>query len=113
MTEEVNTEEKPTEKRKTWLDYKPEEWVNFIKIVGDEIVTPLKEGFLDLQKTKVRARRNIAYPVYGIISLIFIGVTILASQNIIDGQSVTFFAGTLVGYLLAYLGGFIGETKGT
>lgn len=28
-------------------------------------------------------------------------------MGIIDGQSVAFLAGTIVGYLLAYLGGYV------
>ena len=108
--EEAPKEVAPSQPPKTWLDYSPEKWVGFIKTIGDEVIKPLKELYIEHETTKVKERRNLAYPVYLVIALIFVGVVFLAYQGMIDGQSVTFFAGTLVGYLLSYLGGYIGTT---
>ena len=88
---------------KTLLDYSPKEWAEFVKEVGSQ--------WIELTKTKTKETRGLAYPVYIIIAVIFGGIAYLASQHLIDGQSVTFLAGTIIGYLLSYLGGYIKPEK--
>lgn len=92
-----NKEEKPSEK--TFLDYTPEQWAVLVKEVGNQ--------FKEYAVVKGTQRKSLAWPVYLIIAMVFLGVIGLATLDIIEGQSVAFLAGTIVGYLLTYLGGYI------
>jgi len=91
--------EAPKERPKTLLDYTPEQWANFAERVGNQIVKYME--------SKRKEIRSLAYPVYFIIALIFGVIGFLAWQGLIDGQSVTFLAGIIIGYLLSYLGGYL------
>lgn len=90
-------EEKPAEK--TLLDYTPEQWAVLVKEIGNQ--------FREYAKVKGTQSKSLAWPVYLIIALVFVGVVGLAAIGIIEGQSVAFLAGTVVGYLLTYLGGYV------
>ena len=88
-----------TTSQKTFLDYTPEQWATLAKEIGNQI--------REHTKLKGAQSKTLAWPVYMIIGIVFIGVVSLAAMGIIDGQSVTFLAGTVVGYLLTYLGGYV------
>jgi len=86
-------------KRKDYSIIRPEQWAILVKEVGNQ--------FQELSKIKSKQSKNLAWPVYIIIGIIFLGTIILGMMNVIDGQSITFLAGTIVGYLLTYLGGYV------
>jgi len=84
---------------KTLLDYTPEQWSNFLNTVG-EVWTKIKTaGSVE--------KKHLAYPIYILIGIIFIGFIYLAIQKIIDGQSVTFIFGIIIGSLIPFLREFI------
>jgi len=92
-------DEKNKRPQKSFLDYTPEQWTILAKEIGNQI--------REYTKLKGSQSKTLAWPVYVIIGIVFIGVVGLATMGIIDGQSVTFLAGTVVGYLLTYLGGYV------
>jgi len=92
-----NKDEKLAQKK--WLDYTPEQWAVLVKEIGNQ--------FREYTKVKGTQSKSLAWPVYIIIAMVFLGVIGLAALDIIEGQSVAFLAGTIVGYLLTYLGGYI------
>lgn len=86
-------------KGKGLLDYSPEQWAVLVKEIGNQ--------WREIVKVKGAQSKSLAWPVYVIIGIVFFGVIILGAIGIVDGQSVTFLAGTIIGYLLTYLGGYL------
>ena len=84
---------------KTIMDYTPEQWSGFLNTVG-EVWTKIKT-------TGSAEKKYLAYPIYGLIALIFLGFLYLSIQKIIDGQSVTFIFGIIIGSLIPFLREFI------
>lgn len=84
---------------KTLLDYTPEQWGGFLKIVG-EVWTQIKTAGSSEKK-------HLAYPVYILIGIVFGGFIYLAVERIIDSQSVTFLFGIIIGSLIPFLREFI------
>ena len=87
------------ERKKGLLDYSPEQWATLVKEIGNQ--------WRETMKVKGAQSKSLAWPVYIIIGIVFCGVIALGALGIVDGQSITFLAGTIIGYLLTYLGGYI------
>lgn len=84
---------------KTLLDYTPEQWSEFVNTVG--------EVWIKIKTAGSSEKKYLAYPVYILIGIIFVGFVYLALNQIIDSQSVTFLFGIIIGSLIPFLREFI------
>ncbi len=66
-------------------------------------VTEFKEMAIETRKARLVETRTLSLPVFGIITLIFSAITILAGYGRIEGHYVTSVGGVIVGYMLSFL----------
>lgn len=84
---------------RTLLDYTPEQWSSFIETVGT-VWTQVKTA-------GSKEKKQLSYPVFGLVAVIFVGFIWLASKKLIDSQSITFLFGIIIGSLIPFLREFI------
>jgi hypothetical protein len=84
---------------KSLLDYAPEQWKVLVDAIGDQ--------FRRYQEVSSHGQRRIAYPIFFLITVIFASTAFLAYSKIITGEAFLILGGTIVGYLLSFLGDYV------
>ena len=62
-----------------------------------------KEMAMETRRARLVERKTLSWPVFGLIAVIFLAVTVLAWIGRIEGHYVTSFGGIIVGYMLSFL----------
>jgi hypothetical protein len=97
-------EEKP--QGKTFYDYPPKEWADFLDQLSS-ILERLGTKYIQYEESKAKGGRRIAYPIFFIITLIFVSVSFLVGIGKVDAGIFTVVVGVMVGYLLSFLGDYL------
>jgi len=97
--EEPSIEEKPFKESALWTFAD-----RFSAEDVKSMITQITDNSYKIAQLRFQEHRKISWPIWGLIGIIFISVTLLAYLGIIEGNHVTSLGGVIVGYLLNYLG---------
>jgi hypothetical protein len=86
------------------FDYTPEQWKVLVDAVGDQ--------FRKYNEVQSVGQRRLAYPIFFLITVIFGATAFLTYSKVITGDAFLILGGTIVGYLLSFLGDYVTPKEG-
>src|SRR5438034_5421741 len=98
-----DNEREPSKTQKGFFDYTPEQWKQLVDAVGDQ--------FRKFHETETKGQRRLAYPIFFLITVIFGATAFLAYNKTITGEAFLILGGTIVGYLLSFLGDYVSPSE--
>ena len=97
-------QQQQTSQQKGLFDYTPAQWTTFVNAVGDQ--------FRKFHEVETKGQRRLAYPIFFLITVIFGSTAFLAYNKTITGEAFLILGGTIVGYLLSFLGDYVAPASG-
>ena len=79
--------------------YSPKEWEVLVNAIGEQ--------FVNIRTAETKEISKISQPIYWLVGILIISVTILAYMKIISGEGVIFFLGLISGTLISFLGRYL------
>ncbi len=93
-----------TQQQKGIFDYTPDQWKVLVDAVGDQ--------FRKFHEVQTKGQRRLAYPIFFLITFVFAATAYLTNNKTLTGEAFLILAGTVVGYLLSFLGDYVTPAQG-
>lgn len=105
-----------TEQRETTLPHYPESEPSFWVLYKDEVgqvITNLPKWVDKWSVSAAAIKGKVIYGIFGLLLATLGVVTWLVLENRISGEALVFLAGTIIGYVFAFLQKYLGITQTT
>ena len=89
--------------QKGFFDYNPQQWKEFAETIGEQ--------FRKYQESKSKGERRIAYPIFVLVTLVFVTTSVLTWSSTIGPEAFLILGGTIIGYLMSFLVDYIVPTE--
>ena len=96
------------------IQYSQQTAVNFWMVYRNEIgeiINHLPKWFEKMSESSARIKNKVIWGIFGLLFTTLLIVGGLTLQNQVSGEALVFLAGTIIGYLFAFLQKYMGITQ--